>query len=276
MKALIDGDIFQWEFGAATDDEFKPLAWPLVQTRIDARIRGILEATGADEYQIYLTSDDKSNFRYDIATIRPYKGHRATEKPFWYYGIRGFLIDHRGAQEVSGQEADDALSIAQWKDIQKGLSDLGYNPEIKYNNITAISPIKKVAGTIICSRDKDLHMVPGWHYTWPCGKQKEKELWWQSELGGLKCFYKQLITGDNVDNIPGLYNVGKYSKLLTDIEDCTSEFEMYDRCFSEYEKRFGSYAEQFLLENGRLLWMRRYEGQLWEPPKDKECSTESA
>jgi hypothetical protein len=100
MKALIDADIFQYEFGSCTDSEYKPLAWPLVQARVQGRINTILEATGATSYQLYLTSDDKSNFRYKIATIRPYKGHRPTEKPYWYNGIRNFLVDHRGAQEV--------------------------------------------------------------------------------------------------------------------------------------------------------------------------------
>ena len=72
MKALIDSDIFQYEFGNCTDNEFKPLAWPLVQSRVQARIDSIMEATGADSYHLYLTSDDKSNFRFEIASIRPY------------------------------------------------------------------------------------------------------------------------------------------------------------------------------------------------------------
>lgn len=271
MKALIDADIFQWEFGSATDNEYKPLSWPLVQARIQGRIDRILDATGADEYQLYLTTDDKSNFRYNVATIRPYKGNRTTEKPHWYSHIRNFLVDQRGADEVSGMEADDAISIAQWKDYKE--------EKYKYYSYIEDDPIEKShlgeldeslsswqCNTIICSRDKDLDMVPGWHYCWGAGKQKEKEMWWQDEISGLRCFYKQLLTGDSIDNIPGLYGVGRSSKLLSDIDSLDSELEMFQFVQREYDKRFGTYSEKFLIENARLLWMLRKEGELWEPP----------
>ena len=266
MKALIDGDIFQHEFGSATDDEFKPLSWPLVQARVQGRINGILEATQADDYQIYLTTDDKSNFRYQIASIRPYKARRATEKPHWYTHIRNFLVDHRGAEEVSGMEADDAMSIAQYEDLEKcdGLSRIQSN---NWSTLPEDAPdLKKSARTVICTRDKDLNMVPGWHYTWGAGKQKEQSMWWQSELGGKRAFYSQLLTGDVTDNIPGLFGVGKSSKLLKDINSIDNEHDLYLHVYKEYERRFGSYAEQFLTENARLLWMLRYEGEVWTPP----------
>lgn len=266
MKALIDADIFQYEFGNCTDSEYKPLAWPLVQARVQARLDKIMEATQADTYQLYLTSDDKSNFRYKIATIRPYKGHRPTEKPYWYQSIRDFLIYYRGAQEVTGIEADDALSIEQWKDYKNSFHCIG---ELK-ESLDCVD--KNLCETVICSRDKDLDMVPGWHYNWGAGNQKEKPLWWQDELNGLKCFYKQLITGDGVDNIPGLFGIGKFSTYMKDIENCSNEVEMYNFVFKQYEKRFGSYAEQFLIENARLLFMLQEEGQLWNPPTIKKNS----
>ena len=254
MKALIDADIFQFEFGSATDDEYKPLAWPLVQSRIQGRINSILEATGADDYQLYITNDQKDNFRYHVATIVPYKGKRPSEKPYWYTHIRNFLVDHRGAIEVWGMEADDALSIAQWKDWNSILEPECESPE--------------AFGTVICSRDKDLHMVPGWHYSWSAGNQQEKEMWWVDEISGLRSFYCQLLTGDRIDNILGLHGVGDKSKLLTNIRSMDTELDMFSFVKEEYTKRFGSYAERFLLENGRLLWMLREEGEMWEFPTD--------
>jgi hypothetical protein len=246
MKALIDCDIIQHEFGSATDGEYKTLAWPLVQARVQGRINGILDDTGADSYQLYLTSDDKSNFRYSAATIQPYKGNRSgLEKPHWYTHIRNLLVDFRGAIEVFGQEADDAMAIAQ------------------------VSLNKKGIETVICTLDKDLHMVPGLHYSWRESKNRTKEIWRQDELEGLKCFYCQLLTGDSVDNILGLYGVGAKSASLSRVHSCNSESDMYHTVLEEYQKRFGSYAEQFILENGRLLWMRQEEGQMWEPPKDE-------
>lgn len=240
MKALIDADIFQYEFGSCTDNEFLPLPWPLVQARVQARIDKIMEETGADEYQLYVTSDDKSNFRYKLATIKPYKGHRKQEKPYWYTHIRNFLVDFRGAIEVFGMEADDAIAIEQYKNINE---------------------------TIICSRDKDLRMVPGWHYSWNIGDTPSKKPYFIQENEGLKNFYCQLLTGDPVDNIPGLYGVGTSSKLLNRVRDCSNEVGMYSIVRDEYEKRFGSYVDQFLLENARLLWMKRTEDDEWEPPR---------
>ncbi len=271
MKALIDADIFQFEFGTATDDEFKPLPWPLVQSRMQGRLNGIMEATGADEYQLYLTTDDKSNFRYDVATIKPYKGNRKTEKPYWYTHIRNFLVDHRKAIEIHGMEADDALSIAQWEDYNECLNFRMKEAEDNgENTLDVFYDFKRFSQTVICSRDKDLDMVPGWHYCWGCGKQKEKKIWWQDEIEGLKCFYNQLLTGDTVDNIPGLFGVGKSSQLLVRVGLCSTELCMYQVVLEEYEKRFGSYAEQFLTENARLLWMLREEGEVWLRPKKKE------
>ena len=241
MKVLIDSDIIVFEYGNATDNEYNRLPWPLVQSRVQGRINKIIEATQADSYQLYLTSTDKSNFRYKVATIKPYKGNRPTEKPFYYDKIRKFLIESRDAIEVFDMEADDALSIAQYKDLEN---------------------------TVIASRDKDLDMVPGLHYNWGAGNQKEKELWCQDELDGKKCFYCQLLIGDQCDNIPGLFGVGKSSTLLDTVNNLTNEYEMYLFVLGHYEKRFGSYAEQFLLENARLLHLLEYENQIWEVPTD--------
>lgn len=260
MKALIDADIFQYEFGNATDSEYRPIPWPFVQARVQGRIDKIMEATQADEYQLYVTSDDKSNFRYNIATIKPYKDNRPSEKPYWYTHIRNFLVDHRGAIEVFGMEADDAIAIEQWKNFKTYI--------IKHDEPYPLSGNIAYGETIICSRDKDLNMVPGWHYCWGAGKQPEKEVWWQDETIGLRCFYKQLLTGDTVDNIPGLFGVGKSSKLLDRVNSCDTEFDMYTCVREEYEKRFGSYADKFLNENARLLWMLKYEGEIWLPPEE--------
>ena len=79
MHALIDGDILAYEFGSCSYENGEPLGWPLVVSRLDARIQGIVNAVEADTYSIYLTSDDKSNFRIDCAIERSENlvfGHR--------------------------------------------------------------------------------------------------------------------------------------------------------------------------------------------------------
>lgn len=234
MHALIDADILLYEFGSAKQENGDPLPWPRVVSRLDARIENILKAVDATDYQLYLTGP--GNFREQVATIKPYKGHRPIEKPYWYQQIKDFLIYHRDAILVEGIEADDMLGIDQFKDL----------------------PGDKIAeATVICSRDKDLDMIPGWHYSWSAGNQKEKPIWWQGELSGLRAFYSQLLTGDPVDNIPGLYGVSNSSKLVSNLSFCIDELEMYYHVRKEYKRRFGSYWKQFLNENAQLLWILR-------------------
>jgi len=243
MKALIDGDIIQYEFGSATNSEYKPLAWPFVQARVQARIDKILEDTGADEYQIYLTSTDKSNFRFEVASIKPYKGNRPSDKPFWFDQIRDFLINHRKAIVIEGMEADDAMGIEQTKGSIRTTEEWVAG--------------KKLNDTVICTLDKDLLMIPGNHYSWRPAKGMPEGVWYQDELRAIRCFYKQLLTGDPVDNIPGLYRVGKSSSFVEKTDSLDNELDMYNLVYDQYKLRFGSYAKQFINENAQLLWILR-------------------
>lgn len=254
MHALVDADIFLYSLGSAKVSLYgnpervtnKPAPWPFVISRLDAQLNHILEAVDADSHQLYLTG--RGNFRESVATIKPYKGQRPTEKPYWHEHLSRFLIEHRDAILIEGMEADDALGIAQTSDM---FYYEGCNEEHRKLN----------TDTVICSQDKDLHMIPGWHYSWPVGNRPAKELWWQDETCAIRCFYSQLLTGDSVDNIPGLFGVGKSSTLVKRLADIDSELDMYIHVRQEYEKRFGSYWNQFLIENARLLWILREEGE---------------
>lgn len=216
--------------GSAKDpDTGHPLSWPLVRARLDDRITQILDTVEASSWQGYLTG--KENFRETVAVIQPYKGHRNRgERPFWYYAIYSYLRDSRNAVVVDGMEADDAISI-------NACTDMG--------------------GSVICSRDKDLRMVPGYHYQWPSWKQEEQEPFWVGPISGLQFFYTQLLTGDSADNIPGLYNVGPKSASVKRLSEYASELEMFKEVQHQYELRFGSFWEMFMWENGTLLWMLR-------------------
>ena len=230
MHALIDADIFLYSFGSAKGEDGAPAPWPFIISRMDAQINNILEAVGATSHQLYVTGP--GNFREEVATIKPYKGQRPSEKPYWHEHLKAFLLEHRDAYQAVGVEADDWLGIAQMKRQE----------EYSWP-------------TVICSQDKDLHMIPGWHYSWPVGNRPAKELWWQDETSAIRSFYSQLLTGDSTDNIPGLFGVGKSSTLVKRLSDFDSEYDMYVSVRQEYEKRFGSYWNQFLIENARLLWI---------------------
>ncbi len=258
MKALIDSDIFPYEMGGLKDKETgEPLSFEQCWRAVQNKIEDIIEAVGADEYCLYLSSETKPTWRYEYATILPYKGTReGKEKPLYWRKIRRALVTHYPHVIAEGIEADDAMSIEQYEDYSGGVERLlgmrdGFD--------------KSVLNTVICSRDKDLNMVPGFHYGWACGKQKEKPLWFQDQIGGLRCFYKQLLTGDTADNILSLYGVGAKSALVSKLDGMDTEPEMFNHVMKCYEDRFGSYAYKFFEENGRLLWMQEYEEQRWQP-----------
>lgn len=258
MIALIDGDILTYSVGFATEgffymcgdgQEFKykkeavkycedtgldvaniqkmhnpePVAHALHSVKI--LIESVVEATKATEYRIYLTGEN--NFRERVATILPYKGNRTGEKPTHYQAIRDYLVKHHDAIVINNMEADDAMGVAQCKE----------------------------AGTVICSKDKDMMMIPGWHYNWQTGLSH-----WVNEFQGAKAFYTQLLTGDKTDNIQGLDGIGdaKAAKILA---SASSPEEMYEAVEDAYLAHFPTLEDEkvrsILFENGRLLWIGR-------------------
>lgn len=244
MRALIDGDRIPYAFGGFKDDDGYPLSWGLLSSRIDDNIEQLLQGSGSDSYCVYLTADDGSNFRHSIATIRKYKGNRSPDKPFWFESIRRYLIEKYQAEVVTGIEADDALGIEQYNDF--------HYYEVKMANWDALGGYQKLANTIICSVDKDLDLIPGWHYN-----ELKDEKYFISEIDAYHNFFCQLLTGDPVDNIPGLFGVGRKSKLLNDVRSCQDSRDMYLLVKKAYEDRFGSYWRMFLWENASLLWIKR-------------------
>lgn len=269
MKALIDLDPLPYAYGGLTFEDGGLMPEKLVARMVDDKIKNITHRAGATSWVGYL-SDSASNFRLGLATILPYKGNRSgSEKPPHYQFLRDYLMDQYpdNVVLVKGMEADDQLAIDQYTDIERALQK---DVEEEDKNILHDWRYK----TIICTVDKDLEMVPGWHYRWTKGSSPGALPWFQTEIGGLRCFYKQLLTGDPVDNIKGLHGVGKKSTLLSKIDDMETEAEMFSHVYTEYYKRFGTYADQFMLENGRLLWMLREEGELWEFPTIIETEEE--
>jgi 5'-3' exonuclease len=180
-----------------------------------------------DEYQGYLTG--KKNFRNEIAITAPYKGNRKAAKPKHYEVLRDYMQKAWGFVMIEDQEADDAIGIAAYE--------------------------MEVGEYCICSIDKDLDMLRGDHFNFV-----KNERYFISEEEGIKNFYKQMLVGDRVDNIIGIKGIGpvKAERLL---KECKDEQEMYLAVLEAYEGN----AER-VLENGRLLWIRRQSNQMWTPP----------
>lgn len=280
MQALIDGDILVYRIGFACqktrysvfgDDlgtkkgeakklavkkgftvediesevELSPIDHCLHSVRV--ALESIIEETKADSYRLFLTG--KGNFREELVDY--YKMNRKdTAKPHYYEDIREYMIKRWGAELEEGQEADDALSIAQLHTEEE---------------------------TVIVTIDKDLKNTPGNNYNFVT---KEWEFITPEEAD--TNFYYQLIQGDMTDNIPGLYQItgqkalAKFFEPLVYTDDVKEMWdyvvELYSHTFFEMDKTYCPYhliqkaVEAKLWETGQLLHMRREENETWRPP----------
>ncbi len=181
----------------------------------------------SDDCVGYLTGSN--NFRYAIAKTQPYKGNRKdAARPIHLPRLREYLHTAWDFRVVNGQEADDAIGI----------------------HATSLRD-KSVIVTI----DKDLDMIPGYHYN-----PVKKESYYIDDKEAIKNFYRQILTGDKVDNIEGLRGIGpkKADKILAEAE---TELKMYEAVLKAYDNN-----QERVIENGQLLWIRRQEDELWQPP----------
>ena len=226
MKALLDADILCYRVGFATEDEHENTAIETMAVFLEDLL--MFDLVDCEEHELFLTG--KVNFRNEIAVTLPYKGNRKdVKKPKHLPLLREYLQTAWGASVSDGQEADDDIAIR--------ATELGDE-------------------AIIVSIDKDFMQVPTWHYNFV---KKVKKYVTPEE--GLRFFYTQILTGDNADNIPGIYRVGpvKAAKMLADAK---TEQELYQCCVE-------AMGAERVLENARLLWLRREEGQMWEPPNEE-------
>lgn len=248
--ALIDGDILRYQIGAVTSKDGTitlqgvqvdvPQSNELVERQVKEHISATLKATGCSEARIYLS--ESRNFRFKRATIQPYKGNRVGfVKPYHWKTVGNILRENYGCIICEEFEADDHLAKDQ--DIDGGT-------------------------TVICSRDKDLRIRAGWHYSWSAGTRcPEKPLYWINEIEGIKWFYTQMLTGDSTDNILGCgikkpTSSGKLRRNGVgpkEAEKTLHPFETEEDLFfataRQYQKVFGTEWEEPMRENGTLLWM---------------------
>ena len=230
-KVLIDGDIVAYRSAFATQDLFPKDAEEKAEILLDYILEETLEFPTPDQYEIYLTGS--GNFRHQIAKSYEYKGNRkSAEKPIHLYHIRQYMVDKFDAIVSEGEEADDLIAI----------------------EATRLGP-----DTVVASIDKDMLQIPCHHFNF--GKNEWKTV---DEWSGLQFFYNQILTGDRADNIVGLYRIGpvKATKILSEAK---TEQDLWEACVKAYDGDVDR-----VIENARLLWLRRTEGEIWQPPVNVE------
>jgi hypothetical protein len=211
----------------------------IAQARANNLLVNIKQEVGATEHRVFLSGGE--NFRKTICPS--YKANRVDqERPAYLEPLREWLVVNWGATVTDGIEADDALGMAQTEN------------------------------TIICSLDKDLRQVPGWHYSWEIqgtgstGKQwtKAAEKLFVTEQEGLFNLYWQLIMGDRADNVPGYdgkmrATVPKFMELYqSELRDLGVEMDMFEYVLDLYNG-----DQDRMLMNGQCLYVLRHEEDNW-------------
>lgn len=248
MRILVDGDVCLYKagFSAQSKDKDAPVSHS-VQT-LNTLLDFIKEYLGnqlinCDELIICLSPiDSKDNFRYDVAKTKPYKENRKdSPKPINFNEMKDYLIDRYKCITTKGQEADDEMGILAQEDPDN---------------------------TIIVSSDKDMRMVPGWHWElsvdrppYFVDKDKPGYLELIREPGktpklfgtGIAWFCAQCLMGDRADNIPGLDKVGVVGAYNI-LKDCKTIADYENKVIEEYKSR--GLLER-LPEIQELLWIRQ-------------------
>lgn len=195
----------------------------------------------------------KGNFRDQVGVTWPYKGNRG-EKPILTQDMKDYMIKRWPDKIIqeNGIEADDVLGHFGWTSYQeaKRLGD------------------PKKAPVVIGHLDKDIDMIPGWHYNYNTG-----EVYWMSETEGLKFFFKQMLYGDKqVDFVPGLNSMDKAiaerwglrnTKSMGEktaegiISQCETVRDALEAVVWCYKLCHPDTWQEYIQEQSDLLWMQR-------------------
>lgn len=213
---LIDGDIILHASGYVADKEETDEQG--AKAILDSMILNIRDTLALTDATFFISDTDENNFRYKVAKTHPYKGNRKDkEKPKHYPMLRQYMIDKWDGKLTKDMEADDGMGLAQTKT------------------------------TIICTIDKDLDMIPGWHYNW-----NHYSIYHVSKDQAVKHFWTQMLTGDNTDNIKGIYRLGP-KKAYKLFEGSTEELSLYSVVIGQYVEHFKEDARSRFEENYDLL-----------------------
>lgn len=212
-------------------------AWAEPKSKVHYKVDHIMDAvlTGAtgmpfctkDCCSVFLTGD--TNFRQEVAVSHVYKGTRESpSKPFVLKAAKAYMEYAWDAVTSVNEEADDLIAKAACK--------------FDYR-------------CVVASIDKDMLQLPCWHYN------IVNRSWTNvSDFDAMLFFYTQMLTGDAVDNIKGVTGVGPKIAARV-LSGAKTEKDMYKVILKAYDNDIAR-----ITENGRLLWLRRYDNEMWNPP----------
>jgi DNA polymerase-1 len=188
--ALVDADVLVYQMAHRAQSpvnwgEGEPPSADLAhaQEGIYEAVQQCRDDTESDAVLMCLTPSGTPLFRHLV--YPEYKQHRKkADRPALYSPLRAWILDSFTCVERSGLEADDVMGIL----------------------ATSVTPlIPKNAERVVCTVDKDLRTVPGYHYNW---RKPGAGVEFVSEPEADFMFYCQALHGDMTDNYPGCPMVG--------------------------------------------------------------------
>jgi hypothetical protein len=284
---LIDGDMCCYRAAAVFESDTHSNN---VTIELDRQIEQAMSETGAQLYDFFLTH--RTNFRDGIATYNQYKesrynpdGTRKMVQPKHLAAAKAYAVKRHGAILLEGHEADDLLGIYanQYKADGKVTTISSGDKDLRINSGQHHNP-----------RDGSLETVQGLGYI--TGNRRPSDNTFTVKGAGLTFFLYQLLAGDATDGIPGLPKIGegirarfgvrrggcgpsKGYEILRDEHSVLDLFSAVRAAYWDYFNTHGLYKhwrtgveqpgyDDFLIEQGRLLWMRQTFDELWTPPKE--------
>ncbi len=232
-----------------TDKDIKPEPVSHALMIVKQTIESIIQETAPKgKRDVHLLLSGPGNYRERLATFRPYKGNRDPDhKPFHYQAIRDYLTQQWDASVIAGHEADDEASL---------LAARFRKRKLKY---------------VVASIDKDLHQIPGKHYDY-----RLKQLTTIDDDEARIVLWRQALSGDTTDNIPGACGIGavKAQKFVeTWVDAGMDDAGLWANTVVTYTEQAkpGCYytkdnAAEAALENMRLVYLQREPNELWVPP----------
>ncbi len=219
-KCFIDADSMLYRIAATVDSDSQ------AQSTFDLALRAVMRDTNSS--QGYVAVKGKGNFRHDMAD--DYKANR--KKQEMDPKIKKLLDNlyeyawSTGCVPSDGCEADDLVSIWATEATEAGDS------------------------WVIAHVDKDIDMIPGWHYNF-----NKQNLYHIDEQQGHYLLCKQLLTGDSSDNIQGLKGVGP--KTAENIQNGVSQDDMMDVVRKTWREKHSRDWKEKLDLCFNLIYMRR-------------------
>jgi 5'-3' exonuclease len=218
--AIIDGDVLLYMsiWNSETLEEGK--------SKFKDLLDGVLNSLFTTNYVMAIGGPD--NFRVDL--FPDYKANRKKAKdnrPDWFGNLKTWAAQLEGCEETNNCEADDLVRIWSLECDNAGIN------------------------RVVVSVDKDLDCIPGTHYN-----PRTKQIYQITEKYANRFYWQQILTGDSVDNIPGLRRVGpkKAEKLLA---DAGTHEELRNAVCKAYHNAHGDEGYSYLLANGRLIHIWR-------------------